>query len=234
MKKVMAAAVVLAVLFLFGCAQTPSGPGPSGDPFVPADGDLFDGFEDGNKISEYDSMWTSGDDGSLGGSSIVHSFDILEGEGYGGGNALRISATATAQLSQAAYQPLAAFRSGYVTVKCNLGSDGADLSNTTNANTLYFRVKETSGTGALSLRGYIYNSAGQYVYTYSQNITDTYSFAEVSYYDAAVPTGAAYSVNDVLKNARRFEIEIRYYNMIDSVASFEVLFDGFTFGMAII
>ncbi len=233
MKKVMAAAVVLAVLFLFGCAQTPSGPGPAGDPFVPEAGDLVDGFEDGNKISEYGSIWTAVDDGARGGSSVVHSFDVVEGDAYEGTHALRLSATATAELSAEGYHQLYAAEYGYVIIKCNLGSSGADLSNTLNANMISFRVKETSGTGNLSLRGYIFNRSGQYVYTSTYSISGSYNYASINYETPSVPSGSSYSVSDVLQDARRIEVEVKYSGFPGVVESFEVLFDSFKFGVVL-
>ena len=195
-------------------------------------GDVMDDFADQDLISNYNTPWSVINDSDKGGTSVVHSFDVLASGDIGYDYALRLSGTASCDIQSGSYYTLGTVGgSGYYKVSCDFGAGGADLSNFGTVDMIYFSMKETSATGNIRARAYIFDSSGRYIYGNTVLFTTSWSLYNFYLDTSSVPTGASYTASDVLSDARRLEVIIHATDTLYSKFTFEVLMDNFKFGL---
>ena len=192
-----------------GCQkQSPEEPSvpPTATPtiYVTGFGEAIDNFQDGDMQNDFNLTWTAANDSADSGTSTVDSFGLSAGNGSTHG--LAITTTVNCQIdpvtSDYASLDLSAY-SGYALIECPVPP--LDL-NTNNMSVVFDHI--ISDSTLMSVKIFIFSGSSQYLVSSAITPPLTWSTHTVDF--SAMSPGGAYTTDDVLSNAAKIVIALRY------------------------
>lgn len=238
MKKAVALTVTVltALVFAFGCAEnTPTNPAaaPTATPvilggiFTLSD---FDGNTTAVLVGSTTGHWFSGTDAAEGGTSVVNSFGpSLYPTPQTVFHSLAISATINSTLTRTygdgeltAMAPVAD-KVGYVSASL-VFADAVSLTSNASGGLIWYQT--ASNSSGLLYRLYLYDTFGRYAYTGTYGSSITWQYGNPCFADFNVPSGANYTVNDVLSSLKKMTWYFRIFTYGNGTLSTTISLDS--------